>query len=105
MPVTHDQVIDALRPAQERSHLGDLALRMTGGHGELWEIVRRKLLMNLRLVTAVPFVASMAAVAPVLLLWYHGSGQRSIDADDAAVDKNTIGAIDVDDAVSGDARA
>jgi hypothetical protein len=70
--------VDALRPAAARSHLGDLARGVLEGKGILWPLIRRKAEMNLRLLTAVPFVASLAAVAPVLLLWYYGAGRRSL---------------------------
>jgi hypothetical protein len=71
---------DAHRPAAEQTHLGDLARGMKGDGAGLAAVIRRKAEMNLRLLTAVPFIASLVGVAPVLLLWYHGAGARSIDA-------------------------
>jgi hypothetical protein len=72
--------IDAHRPAGAQTHLAGLLRGVRGDPGLFLEVVRRKIGMGIRLLTAVPFVATLVAVAPVLYLWYHAAGARSLAA-------------------------
>jgi hypothetical protein len=73
--------LDAARPAEERSHVGQLVERLADrGWGEgvmlLGEVARRKFSMNRRLVTAPVTLAILAVVVPLLVVGYHGTKQR-----------------------------
>src|SRR5262249_41788515 len=72
--------VDSLRPAAEQTHLGDLARALPGDGSALSTIVARKAEMGVRLLTALPFVITLVVVAPVLVVWYYGAGQRSLEA-------------------------
>jgi hypothetical protein len=71
-------VWDVARPAAARSHLGELALRTWHDGGRsLAEMVSRKALLNLRMAATPYFIGGVAAVAPLLALWYHKRGQEA----------------------------
>jgi hypothetical protein len=73
--------LDAARPAAERTHVGQLAERLSeGGLDEgvmlLAEVARRKFSMNRRLITAPITLAILTAVVPLLIVGYHGTKRR-----------------------------
>jgi hypothetical protein len=65
-------VLDWLRPASDRSHLGRFVQSVLDGGG--WLIVRRKAVQNLDLLTSTPLTLMLpvATVAIVAVLWRPG---------------------------------
>lgn len=70
--------VDLRRGSDAQSHLGVLAQHLDAR--VLLGVIQRKLAMNARNLAAGPLAASVVAVAPVLLLWYYGAGDRTRDA-------------------------
>jgi hypothetical protein len=69
-------VWDALRPAAARTHIGDFAQAVwTGGWPAAAPVLRRKAAMDLRILTSGFAVVPLAAVLPLVGLWYRGAGR------------------------------
>jgi hypothetical protein len=73
-------LLDVSRPEPFRTHVGQLAAVVvergpSEGLAVVWRVARRKLGMNLRLLTSGFFIAVLAGVAPALALWYHKTGR------------------------------
>jgi hypothetical protein len=67
--------LDLMRPTGERTHVGELAARaFAEGPGPVWEIIGRKLLLNVRMAQTPYFLIGVAAVTPFLWLWYSKLG-------------------------------
>lgn len=69
-------VWDALRPAVERTHIGEFArAAWTGGWSAAAPVLRRKAAMDLRILTSGFAVVPIVAAAPFVGLWYRGAGR------------------------------
>ena len=67
---------DLSRPPGQRTHLGELASRALQGEGRIvWEMVARKALLNVQMAGTGYFLLGMAALFPLLALWYHRIGR------------------------------
>ncbi|MFN3653485.1 MAG: hypothetical protein ACK47B_28230 [Armatimonadota bacterium] len=69
---------DLSRPPDLRTHVGDLfAGALRGELGPLREMVRRKVELNLTMALSPFFLGSLAAVTPLLWLWYSKHGREA----------------------------
>jgi hypothetical protein len=67
---------DALRPSGSRSHIGDFArLVAGGGWSAAGSLLVGKAQMALRLAGSGYALLPLAGVAPLLVLWYYGTGR------------------------------
>lgn len=70
--------LDMARPAGARTHVGELAARaLHDGGGAVLEIAGRKAMLNVRMACTVYFLGGLAAVTPVLYVWYHRLGREA----------------------------
>jgi hypothetical protein len=69
-------VWDALRPAAERTHIGDFAQAVwSTGWSAAAPVLRRKAAMDWRILTSGFALVPIAGVAPLVGLWYRGAGR------------------------------
>jgi hypothetical protein len=67
--------LDLFRPAEERSHVGNLAAKvLSEGWGGIWEVASRKALLNVRMALSPYFIGGILAALPVVWLGYHRLG-------------------------------
>jgi hypothetical protein len=67
---------DAARPVEYRSHIGDFAHRLAeGGWSAAAPVLKGKAGMAQRLLTSGFALVPILGVAPLLGLWYHGTGR------------------------------
>ncbi|HTE21330.1 MAG TPA: hypothetical protein VK689_23445, partial [Armatimonadota bacterium] len=70
--------LDLARAPGTRTHVGELAARaLEGGWGRVAEIVTRKGWTNVEMALSPYFIGGLAAVTPLLWLWYHKLGEEA----------------------------
>ncbi len=67
--------LDLLRPPESRTHVGQLAVRLVGGEfGPSFELIGRKMALNLQMLHTPYALGGLAIVAPLVIVWYHARG-------------------------------